>query len=47
MTLPEILRAEAEECRRSSQNNGEYNAAFWVAAIILDNLAKRLEEQEP
>jgi hypothetical protein len=38
----EMLRAEAAECRLSSQKNGEYNAAFWVAGIILDSLANRL-----
>jgi hypothetical protein len=39
----EDLRAEAEACRKSSMNNGEYNASFLVAAIVLESLAKQLE----
>lgn len=41
-----MLRAEASECRRSSEQNGEYNAAFYVVAIVLDSLAKRVEAAE-
>jgi hypothetical protein len=43
---PEMLRAEAEECRKSSVGNGEYNTPFWVAAIVLENLAKRIEDSQ-
>jgi hypothetical protein len=42
-TLPGLLRAEAESCRQSAIGNGEYNTAFWVASIVLDSLAKRLD----
>jgi len=37
------LRAEAEECLKSSQGNGEYNTPFYVAHIVLSALARRLE----
>ena len=37
------LRADAEACRQSSQGNGDYNTAFWVASIVLENMARRLE----
>jgi hypothetical protein len=38
----DALQAEAESCRQSSSGNGEYNGVFWVAAIVLENLARRL-----
>lgn len=40
------LRSEAVACRETCTNCGEYSAAFWVAAIILDRLADRLDAAE-
>jgi hypothetical protein len=41
--IAEILRAEADECLKSSQGNGAYNDAFYVAAIVLQHVSKKLE----
>lgn len=42
---PETLRAEALVCRETASGPcGEYGNAFWVAAIVLENLAKRLDD---
>ena len=42
LKMADALRAEAAECRATSRRAGEYNTAFWVAAIVLDNIANRL-----
>lgn len=44
MGVAEMLRAEADACRETASGPcGEYGNAFWVAAIVLEKLAKRLE----
>lgn len=45
-----LLRAEAAEACASSTGNGDYNTPFYVASIVLESLACRLEaltEKDP